>query len=226
MIKKAITIGFIGVFLLIQPIWAQTWTASKRLTWTSDKSSAPAISVDSSKHLHIVWCEQIPGNPEIYYKKSTDEGTSWNTAKRLTWNSGSSYSPSLIVDESNNIQVVWYDWTPGTPEIFTKRSTNGGMSWTTKRLTWTSGYSFNPVISTDTSNNIHVVWHDDTPGIPELYYKRSKNGGVSWTLKRLTWTSGYSYSPTISTDSNNRIHVIWIDNTPGNYEIYYRKGIQ
>jgi hypothetical protein len=30
----------------------------------------------------------------------------------------------------------------------------------------------------------------------------------------------------IAVDSNNHIHVVWSDETPGNFEIYYKKGIQ
>jgi hypothetical protein len=201
--KKALSIGFMGIFLLFQPIRAQTWTASKRLTWTSDKSSAPAISVDSSNHLHIVWCEQIPGNPEIYYKKSTDEGTSWNTAKRLTWTSGASYSPAIAVDSTDNIHMVWYDHTPGNPEIFYKRSTNGGVNWgNVKRLSWTSGHSSSPAIAVNSGNNLYVMWHDESPGNPEIYYKKSTNSGVNWgDGKRLTWNSGSSYSPSLTVDA-------------------------
>ena len=42
--------------------------------------------------------------------------------------------------------------------------------------------------------------------------------------KRLTWTSGSSRSPATAVDSNNHIHVVWEDLTPGNYEIYYKRG--
>jgi hypothetical protein len=44
--------------------------------------------------------------------------------------------------------------------------------------------------------------------------------------KRLTWTSGNSYDPAIAKDSNNHIHVVWYDDTPGVNEIYYKKGMQ
>lgn len=48
---------------------------------------------------------------------------------------------------------------------------------------------------------------------------------ADWTAtKRLTWTSGSSYDPAIAIDSNDTVHVIWDDDTPGNVEIYYRKG--
>ena len=95
----------------------------------------------------------------------------------------------------------------------------------TKRLTWTTANSWYPSVATDSSNNIHVVWQEET-GNDEIYYKRSTNGGVTWTTKRLTWTSGSSRLNAITVDSDSNIHVVWQDITPGNYEIFYKKGIQ
>ncbi len=200
-----------------------SWITNKRLTWNSGDSEVPAIAVDSNNHLHVVWWDSTPGNLEIYYKKSTDGGSSWIT-KRLTWNSGWSFYPAIAVDSNNHLHVVWQDSTPGNLEIYYKKSTDGGSSWTTKRLTWNSGGSWGPAIAVDSNNHLHVVWEDDTPGNYEIYYSKSTDGGSSWTTKRLTWTSGGSWGPAIAVDSNNHLHVVWYDETPGNREIYYKKS--
>jgi hypothetical protein len=42
--------------------------------------------------------------------------------------------------------------------------------------------------------------------------------------KRLTNTAGDSWSPLIAVDGSN-IYVVWCDSTPGNGEIYFRKGV-
>jgi hypothetical protein len=94
-----------------------------------------------------------------------------------------------------------------------------------QRLTWTSGGSHWPATATDSNSTIHVVWEDNTPGNYETYGKKSTDGGTTWSVsQRLTWTSDYSSYPAIATDSNDRIHVFWEDSTPGNSEIYYKKG--
>ncbi|MEM3002136.1 MAG: choice-of-anchor D domain-containing protein, partial [Candidatus Nitrosocaldus sp.] len=203
-----------------------TWSADQRLTYTSGVSNNPMIAIDSANNIHVVWHDNTPGNYEIYYKKSTDGGNTWTWAKRLTYTSGSSNNPAIGVDSSGNIHVVWHDNTPGNYEIYYKKSTDGGNTWTwAKRLTYTSGSSNNPAIGIDSSGNIHVVWHDNTPGNYEIYYKKSTDGGNTWTwAKRLTYTSGSSNNPAIGIDSSGNIHVVWHDNTPGNYEIYYKKS--
>ncbi len=203
-----------------------TWTAGQRLTSNLGSSLYPAIAVDSSANLHAVWTDDTPGNFEIYYKKSTDGGSTWTTGQRLTSNSGSSRNPAIAVDSTANLHLVWEDQTPGNWEIYYRKSTDGGTSWTTsQRLTLNLGQSRSPAIAVDSTGDLHVVWTDSTPGNSEVYYKKSSDGGTSWiTSQRLTFNSGYSVSPAIAVDSTGDLHVVWMDSTPGNYEIYYSKG--
>jgi hypothetical protein len=221
--KKAFVAFFIGVFLLIQPISAQTWQSPKRLTWNSANSFSPVIATDSNDNIHVLWHDWAPGNLEIYYKKSTNGGSTWTT-KRLTYNSDFSGYPAIAIDTNNHIHVVWFDETPGNTEIYYKKSTNEGATWTTKRLTYNSGSAYHPSIAVDSNNNIYIVWNDTTPGNDEIYYKESTNGGTSWTTKRLTYNSGSSEYPDIKLDSNDHIHLVWQDHTPGNPQIFYKKS--
>jgi hypothetical protein len=204
----------------------KTWSAAKRLTWTSGESLRPAITADSGDGIHVVWFNNLSTSAEVYYKGSTDGGASWSAAQRLTWTGGYSKFPALVADSSNTIHVVWQNFILDPPEIYYKRSTNSGADWSVlKRLTWTSGISSSPAIAADSGGAIHVVWFDDTPGLEKIYYRRSPDGGASWdTVKRLAWTSGESSYPAIAVDSGDAIHVAWHDDAPGNQEIYYKKS--
>jgi len=193
-----------------------TWSASQRLTWHSAESRSPAIAIDSSGTINIVWTDRRSGNGEIYHRASTDGGVTWTTPKRLTWTSGSSVVPSITIDADDMIHVVWADYTPGVTDIFYKRSTTpGGTAWNSaKRLSWTSDYSEVPAIAAISSSGILVVWADYTPDhvSPDLYIKRSTDGGATWTTsKRMTWTSGYSFNPAMAIDSSDIIHLVWSD---------------
>jgi len=204
-----------------------TWTAAKRLTWTAGGSVFPAICVDSSNKIHVFWNDDTPGNNEIYYRKSTDGGTTWSSVQRLTWTAGSSENPTVAADSLGNLQLMWSDYTPGDYEVFYRKSTDGGGTWSSsKRLTWTAGESEFPAISVDSSNQIHVVWNDNVPGNHEIYYKKSTDGGSNWTAsQRLTYSAGASILAAIASDSSGNLHVFWQDDTPGNYEVYYKKFI-
>ena len=151
--------------------------------------------------------------------------TTWTT-KRLTWTPGESKYPAIAIDSNDNLYVVLDDRTPGNQEIFFKKSTDGGVNWPeAERLTWSSGNSFFSKIVVDSSDRIHVVWNDNSPGNSEIYYKRSTNGGDTWVASsRLTWNSGDSWDPSLALDSSNRIHLAWLDKTPGNNEIYHKRS--
>ena len=213
------------VCLLLLPLMAGATWPKKRITWTAGDSQKPAIAADSNDHMHLVLYDDTSGNDEIYYKKSTDGGESWPGIKRLTRNSGSSEYPAIAVDTNNHIHVVWQDDTHGNYEVYYKKSTNGGVTWTSKRLTWNSGDSYRPSIAIDTNNHIHLVLYDDTPGNYEIFYKKSTDGGTTWTkAKRLTWNSGSSEYPAIAVDTNNHIYVVWQDDTTGGHNTYYKKS--
>jgi len=96
-------------------------------------------------------------------------------------------------------------------------------TWTAnKRLTNNAGNSSSPATAVDGSN-IYVVWEDNTPGNLEIYFKKSDDGGATWTTnKRLTTNAGARY-PSIAVNGPN-IYVVWYDDTPGNPEIYFKKS--
>jgi hypothetical protein len=151
---------------------------------------------------------------------------SWTPAKRLTWTEGSSVDVDIAADTNGHLHLVWADSTPGNLEVYYKKSTDGGATWTTsRRLTWTTGISRSPAIAADSFGGLHLVWYDNTPGNAEVYYKKSADWGATWaTSQRLTWTPGNSLHPDIARDSLNNLYVVWEDQTPGNWDIYYKKG--
>jgi len=221
--KKKLVIIFLGLCLAVLFLRGNAGWTTKRLTYNPGWSEYPDIAVDSNDYLHVIWDDYSPGNFEIFYKKSTDGGATWIT-KRLTYNAGYSSRASIAIDSNNHLHVVWEDSTFFPNEILYKKSTDGGTTWTTKRLTFNSGYSSNPNIATDSNNHLHVVWQDDSPGNDEIYYKKSTDGGTSWSTKRLTFNSGDSRNSSIAIDSSDNLHLVWYDYSPGNCEIYYKKS--
>jgi hypothetical protein len=217
----------IGLFLFAQAAPAQAgWEPVQRLTWNSGESMRPRAVVNSTGEVHLVWYDSTPGNSEIYYKKSTDGGGAWATSQRLTYTSGSSLAPEIAVDSSDRLYVVWEDKTPGNSEIYGKKSTNGGATWSAnQRLTWTSGISMSPSLTVDSSNRLHLVWDEFTSGNFEIFYKRSTDGGATWsTSKNLSSSAGNSVNAAMAVESPDTIHLVWSDYTPGNFEIYYKKS--
>ena len=163
------------------------------------------------------------------------KGVKWEDDVRLTNDPSASTTSEANVwcvatDSQNRVHVVWEDYRDGYPEIYYKRSLDGGTSWEPDtRLTFDGGasYNYNPSITTDSQNRVHVVWFDNCDSKWEIYYKRSLDGGSSWEPDtRLTFDGAWSAYPSIATDSQNMVHVVWEDERDGNYEIYYKRGNQ
>jgi hypothetical protein len=128
--------------------------------------------------------------------------------------------------DGSNVYAVWADDTPGNSEIYFKKSDDGGVTWTAdKRLTDNTGDSYEPDIIIVSGSNVYVVWADNRLWTSEIYFKKSGDGGATWTAdKRLTDNAGYSSSPTIVADGSN-VYVVWEDSLPGNVEIYFKESI-
>jgi len=88
-------------------LYVQTWSPTRRLTYSSGNSSSPTIATDTENNIHVVWEDNSPDNWEIFYKKSTDRGGTWLPARRLTYSSGNSSSSAIATDTGNNIHIVW-----------------------------------------------------------------------------------------------------------------------
>jgi hypothetical protein len=91
------------------------------------------------------------------------------------------------------------------------------------RLTIDPARSVDPDLVTDSQNNIYVVWTDGRTGSAEIFAKIYD--GNEWGEEtRLDYDEiGGSYRPAISKDSQNNIHVVFVDNrrTDNKDEIYY-----
>jgi|WetSurMetagenome_2_1015567.scaffolds.fasta_scaffold18299_3 hypothetical protein len=201
-----------------------TWGTDTRLTNNTGYSIHSCIAVSGS-NVHIAWHDFRDGNYEIYYKRSTDGGTTWGSDVRLTNNSSDSRYACIAVSGSN-VYVVWQDLRDGNGEVYYKYSSDGGTTWgTDTRLTNATGDSVYPSLGISGST-IHLAWHDTRNGLPniEIYYKRSTDGGLTWSSDvRLTNDAAQSWYPALAV-SGQTVSVVWDDARDGNQEIYYKRS--
>ncbi|KKM91433.1 hypothetical protein LCGC14_1228580 [marine sediment metagenome] len=153
--------------------------------WNDAPSIDPAVAVDSSNTVHVVWRDYTAGpwgmDWEIMYAKQTT-ATGWTNATVISdgfggiyWNDDHSFGPAVAVDNSNTVHVVWYDFTAGpwgtdTEIMYAKLTTATGWSNATvisdgySGVYWNDGHSYSPAVAVDSSNTVHVVWYDYTDG--------------------------------------------------------------
>ena len=119
----------------------------------------------------------------------------------------------LITPLSFNIDNCMSQWLPDV------RITNNTA------LSLTNQYTNGRCIASS-GDTVHVVWYDTRDGAsPEIYYKRSIDGGINWGADtRITNNIYYSSNPSVAV-SGSVVHIVWEDNRDGNYEIYYNRSI-
>jgi type IX secretion system substrate protein len=151
----------------------------------------------------------------------------WQPDVRLTSNpsvSITAFNYKSIAASGNMVHAVWYDDRDGNFEVYYKRSPDEGISWgSDSRLTISAGTSWFASLAASGSE-VHVIWMDDRDGNFEIYYKRSADGGLSWSGDtRLTNDTAISQFPSIAL-SGSIVNVIWQDSRDGNTEIYYKRS--
>lgn len=202
----------------------QTWGPDTQLTNANGNSWEISASTSGST-VHVVWEDSRDSlflNTEIYYKRSTDGGLTWDAEVQLSNDPDYSGFPSIAASGSF-VHVVWDDERDANGEIYYIRSIDGGLNWGDEtRLTNDSDDSWMPCI-TVSGSTVHVVWSDWRDGLTgEIYYKQSTDEGISWNEdSRLTISFGESLFPSI-TANNSFVHIVWNDYRFMTDEIFYQ----
>ena len=216
------------VFLLTTPALYAQWEPDVRLTFNDSTSylsanNAHCLAAEPGGVLHAVWYDHRSGRDEIFYKRSSDQGTTWSPDIRLSGGAGNATDPA-VATSGTAVHLTWQDDRDGNPEIYYKRSTDEGITWSSDtRLTRDPSLSWTPSLAAWDSL-VYVAWTDDRDVNLEIYGKRSADGGITWAPDaRLTQDPYGSLEPSVS-GSGTLVHLAWMDNRDGNEEIYYKRS--
>jgi Neuraminidase (sialidase) len=184
-------------FLLLPWLsYAQSgWGPDQRLVFMQGGGWYPR-AVCCGDTIHLVWWQAYIGHDEVFYKRSTDAGWTWEADVLLSVeDSQSSVLPQVAVS-GNIVHVIWHEEDFG---ILYRRSTNSGV-------TWQDIDSIIPGIgySSIQAFNDTVYISGISGGI--LQFTKSIDGGNNWELP-INITSA-SASPILKTISNNTLNLV------------------
>ncbi len=109
---------------------------------TSDLNDTDCLSI-----VNLVWQDSIKEDYDIYFRRSTDGGDTWDDPVKLTNVNGNSRSPAIAVDKTD-IYVVWQNGTTGNYDIYFMSTSNSGETWhNMKNLSNNAGKSMIPALS-------------------------------------------------------------------------------
>ena len=215
-----------AICILTASLALAQWEPDVRLTNDSAGSCLPTSSGwgvgASGSMVHVVWEESRDDNWEIYYRRSTDRGVNWGPDTRLTSDSAMSYLPTVAVNGSA-VHVAWRDSRDRGIEVYYKRSTDDGATWSADTRLTDSARVFQGVSAAVSGSMVHVAWDDLRSGDAEIHYVRSTDGGATWGEDvRLTNDSYFSYNPSVAA-SGSVVLVVWEDRRAG-YDVYCRRS--
>ena len=157
----------------------------------------------------------------------------WGPDQRLTNDPASSKTAEnnntwTVGAAGDTVHVVWTDSRDGNDEIYYKRSTDDGATWgSDQRLTNAAQRSWCPSVAV-AGAKVHVVWEDNRDvDWYDAYYKRSTDGGTTWSSDVKLSTSGMAFGPSAAV-AGDTVHVVWDglpSVSPGEpVEVYYTRS--
>ncbi len=137
---------------------------------------------DSAGKLHEVFASGTITQGEIFYRNSTNGGTTWGNTIRLSDGTMTSLAPCITMGSGTNVIVSWQQTNGSNYNVLFRRSTNGGTAWgsiTTLQSNFSSGNPGPlPSVSANTQSGRVVVVYRSSSG---MRYVQSPDNMASWT---------------------------------------------
>ncbi|MBN1215522.1 MAG: hypothetical protein JXA99_08755 [Candidatus Lokiarchaeota archaeon] len=155
-----------------------------------------------------------------------------------------SNDPIILIDNFENIHVTWIDKTNYSGcgndfDVVYKQWNNLTKEWSLVEVISNDSIdnSYRPSMAIDSLGDIHIGWEDtgNLTGInddylkSDIYYKKMDFSTGQWScVEHISINSTQSAcNPSITTDSQNNIHLAWYDITDYDgeydYDIFYRR---
>ncbi len=196
-----------------------SWTTPTDFQATSGLigSCCITMAVDQDDVIHAIFTARAP-EVGLYYTNSSDGGTTWARAQRVSDSIRYKISYNFIsTDASGRLHVFWHDGDTDDDskpaEVWYTRSTDGGTSWQTPAMLSEddgehSGFpraDFGPT----TSDTLLVAWRDSRAAGDDwdVYGAVTYDGGATWTEQLITGGSGRQWDPMVQIDKHGTIHL-------------------
>lgn len=198
-----------GVWVLPQQVWYIKYTGS----WSSEiivlagcaplSQYYPSAVVDNNDQIHVFWYGGYTGHVNLEIRHGwSDTGSSFTT-ENVTSESYYQYYPSAVVDNLNNLHLVWYGSHAGSTsytQIRYLKYTDATKAWdgSVTNITSESYDQTYPSIAADASANLNVVWVGKSADSTTYEQVRHAQYTGSWSSATdLTSSNTHKYYPSL-----------------------------
>jgi hypothetical protein len=204
------------------------WTSANEILsgrW-SQSAGDPSLAVDSLGILHLVYLSDA----NIYYSAAdaslASSSQSWSDPIGLEYMQNDIGKPDLIVDQQDNLLLVYPILFGDNSGIYFMVSKDQGMNWsdpiTIYQNTRSDRMVHYPRIAVGQDGSLHVAWVEFN--FPEIFppigirYANSTNAGANWSNSFSLADGPYSY-PAITT-RESEVHVVWSGTSPDRFKFH------
>ncbi|MCK5292055.1 MAG: PKD domain-containing protein [Thermoplasmata archaeon] len=158
-------------------------------------------------------------NIEANIRVNDASGSQWQTP------------PSIGVDSTGEIHVLWEDYRTGEYDIYSSHMASNGTSFAANVKVnddVNPNRQSRPEMATGPGDLVHAVWEDYRNNNWDIYYANSTDGGLSFgTNVRVTNEAAgdWQNNPSLAVDAFGTVHVVWEDDRNSNWSIFYANSL-
>ena len=204
-----------------------SWSAPVQLSFGSNASHEPALAMDGSGNLTVVWYDYrlSPPYADLYWNRYDASTDSW-LGEELLFEAPAGvgmYHPIIAAEDDGTLHLAWSDNQAGTGfEIYYSIYENGSWCPSTRLSYSNSRWSWGPAMVIDDYGTLHLMWGDnrnygyDSRDYDIFYMTRSDCGVWSDETElfigrgpRLAIWRDYLYVAYVVDDSANEKYIVY-----------------
>jgi hypothetical protein len=193
-----------------------TLTNAVNISQSTGDAFFPAIVVDPSGAVDVVWEDTATGVSSIMFSHSTDGGNTFSTGTPISQGPSAANEASIAADRSGGIDVVWVDGDAGDRRVLLSRSTDSGQSFASPiDVSHRSGADIHEPSILTYRDVLAITYTDDSVG--QIFFAEGNLTASSFPkstqVSSAVQANGRAHSPAMVFDSQGKLHIVWIDSS-------------
>jgi hypothetical protein len=203
------------------------WSVPLRLSAFGAYVESVGITAAAPGTVCATWTELTGGANEVFFRKSTNSGSSWNTALRVTALDGIDDSnPGIAAASGGRLVLAFQEFTGTAWEVMVQTSADGGATWGSATIlsAFDQKDSHLPAAVANGADEVAVAWTDEGTSPSRVGWRESLDGAVSWQSASLTSAQlGPVRFPQIAPGSPGGWELFWAEQSGVNWYPYYTR---
>jgi hypothetical protein len=186
---------------------------------TTADNNQRKIARDNFGNIYVTY-QRLETFYRVIVARSSNDGATWEELPMPKDSGSHQFNPTIAVDSKGHVHLAWREFEGSNYDIYHAVWNGTGWSW---EQVYDSNYnSVLPAIAIDLWDTPHIVWEESTP-VQNILYTRRDEWGEWEDPTNISQSTTADYRPSITTDYNGYVHIIWHSQRGGAlYRIWYK----